>query len=205
MRKNQRLVYTLVAEGYAEYAFIPTYIDRLASGQKFQAVPGNLAFKGQKAGKSKVIQEVGKIFTAAIQQNHQLLIAGIDLDMPDHDPEQPKHTDACKELIKGFGKTYQHYEKRIIHFVTIQAIEQWLAYQAYQIGLANKFPPNSLESKQQGELKKLLYGEKETGPKMDQVAKSIAAKADFDELAKQSRSFKHFHKQVIDFLKEHSN
>jgi len=204
MKKSKRLDYTLVAEGYAEYSFIPAYLQKLALGYDIQPVPGRLGLKGQKAGKAKVLQDVGKIFIAAIQQDHQLLIAGVDLDAPDHEPEQPKHTVQCKLLIEAFGKSYQTYGNRIVHFVTVQAIEQWLAYQAYQVGIANKFNPNSLEGKAQGELKKLLYGEKETGPKMDQIARIIAEKADFNELAKQSRSFNHFHKQITTFLTQYS-
>ena len=38
---------------------------------------------------------------------------------------------------------------------------------------------------------------------MERVARDIAEKADFDELAKQSRSFAHFHDQVITFLEQY--
>ncbi|WP_262898063.1 hypothetical protein [Fibrella forsythiae] len=39
---------------------------------------------------------------------------------------------------------------------------------------------------------------------MEKVAKEIAEQADFDELAKQSRSFCHFHEQVTAFLTSYS-
>ncbi|WP_262507336.1 hypothetical protein [Spirosoma radiotolerans] len=40
---------------------------------------------------------------------------------------------------------------------------------------------------------------------MSIVAEKIALSADFYELAKQSRSFAHFHNQITDFLAQFSN
>jgi hypothetical protein len=204
MKTNKRLDYTLIAEGYAEYAFIPTYLRLVATQHQVQAVKSNIGFKGQNAGKSKVLKEAELLSTAAILQNHQLIVIGVDLDAADHEREQPKHTAECDLLIKALGKSYKNYGDRIVHFVTVQAIEQWMAYQAYKIGLAEKFSENSQESKHQSELKKLLYGAKENGPNMDRVAEKIALSADFNELAKQSRSFAHFHKQITTFLDQYS-
>ncbi|QDK77472.1 hypothetical protein EXU85_02215 [Spirosoma sp. KCTC 42546] len=200
MKTNKRLDYTLIAEGYAEYAFIPTYLRLIAEQYKIQAVRSKLGFKGQNAGKSKVLKEAEPISTTAILQSHQLIVIGIDLDAVDYEQEQPKHTAECDLVLKALGKTHKNYGNRIVHFVTVQAIEQWLAYQAYKIGLAEKFLENSQESKHQSELKKLLYGPKDNGPNMDRVAEKIATSADFNELAKQSRSFAHFHNQVTAFL-----
>lgn len=205
MKNNRRLDYTLIAEGYAEYAFIPTYLRLVAEQHEIQAVRSKLGFKGQDAGKSKVLKEAEPISTTAVQQNHQLIMVGVDLDAPDHEIEQPKHEAECRQVIEALGKSYKRYNDRIVYFVTVQAIEQWLAYQAYKVGLAEKFSVNSLESRQQGELKKLLYGERENGPNMDRVAEKIALAADFTELAKQSRSFAHFHNQVTTFLNSYSN
>ncbi|GAB4006168.1 hypothetical protein GCM10028808_07580 [Spirosoma migulaei] len=204
MKTNKRLDYTLIAEGYTEYAFIPTYLRLIAEQYKIQAVRSKLGFKGQNAGKSKVLKEAEPISTTAILQNHQLIVIGVDLDAVDYEREQPKHTAECDLVLKALGKTHKNYGNRIVHFVTVQAIEQWLAYQAYKIGLAEKFLENSQESKHQSELKKLLYGPKDNGPNMDRVAEKIATSADFNELAKQSRSFAHFHKQVTAFLAQYS-
>ncbi|GAB4002515.1 hypothetical protein GCM10028807_61270 [Spirosoma daeguense] len=203
MNKNKRLDYTLIAEGYAEYGFIPMYLRLVAEKYGIQVVPSKLGFKGQIAGKTKVLKEAETITSIAILQNHPLIIIGVDLDTADHDIEQPLHYDECQQIIKALGKIYKKYSDKIICFVTVQAIEQWLIYQAYKINLVNKANPNSLESKQQNELKKLLYNGRDNGPAMDQMSKNIAESADFDELAKQSRSFKHFHQQVKTFLESY--
>ncbi|MCC5612624.1 hypothetical protein LC612_39515 [Nostoc sp. CHAB 5834] len=200
MKKNKRLDYTLIAEGFAEYAFIATYLKLVAEQYDVQAVRSRLGFKGQDAGKSKVLKEAGAISVVAIQQDNQLIIVGVDLDSADHETHQPKHTAECQKLTLALGKTYTNFGDRIVCFVTIQAIEQWLSYQAYKVGVSDKFSDKSLESKPQNELKKLMYGTKDNGPNMSDVAETIALVADFEELAKQSRSFKHFHKQVSAFL-----
>ncbi len=200
MRKIPRLNYTLIAEGYAEYSFIPTYLRLIALEHGIQSVPSSLGFKGRDAGKSKVLQEAARICTIAIQQDNQLVIIGIDLDSADHEQEQPKHTAECKVVVEAVGRAYKEYGLRIKHYVPVQAIEHWMAYQAYKVGLAAKFAENGVEGKEQNELKRLLYKGNNSGPNMDRVAKAIAEKADFDELAKQSRSFAHFHKQIVGFL-----
>lgn len=204
MKKNKRLDYTLIAEGYAEYAFIPVYLKLVAEQYGVQAVRSRLGFRGQDAGKSKVLKEAGSISNVAIQHDHQLILVGVDLDVVDHELEQPKHKAECERVIVALGKSYTNFGDRIICFVTVQAIEQWLSYQAYKVGLSGKGSPNSLESKTQAELKRLLYGAKGNGPTMSNVAERIASTADFDELAKQSRSFLHFHKQVTDFLTQYN-
>ncbi|MFD2571433.1 hypothetical protein ACFSUS_12360 [Spirosoma soli] len=204
MKKNLRLDYTLVAEGYAEYSFIPTYLRLMALQFGVQVVPSKLGFKGEKAGKSKVLKEAKAIFTTAIGQGHQLLIVGVDLDEADHEKEQPKHTAECKSLLNSLGKVHENYGNRIIHFVSVQAIEQWMAYQSYRVNIGEKCAPNSLESKSQHELKRRLYGERDNGLVMERVSDKIASAADFDELAKQSRSFAHFHNQVITFLDQYN-
>jgi hypothetical protein len=205
MKKEKALEYTLIAEGYSEYGFIPAYLKRMSEQYGIQLKRSRLGFKGGDAGKSKVLKEADTICTAAITADHQLIIIGVDLDTADHEREQPKHAAECKILLAAIGKSYRKYGERIIHYVPVQAVEHWLTYQAYKIGSAAKFNNNGVEAKVQNDLKQLLYKGNDTGINMDRIAQSIAEKADFDELAKQSRSFDHFHKQVIAFLETRKN
>lgn len=201
MSNKERLDYTLVAEGFAEYAFIPSYLRLMGEQYDVQAVPSKLDLKKKQPSKSKVLQEAGKLCIAAIQEKHDLFIAGIDLDAADYEEEQVKHEVECNRLASAIGKIYKLHADKIILYVPVQAIEHWLAYQAYKIGLAPKFAKDGVEGKSQNELKRLLYKGKNNGLNMERVARDIAEKADFAELAKQSRSFAHFHNQVTDFLK----
>ncbi|MCY7356758.1 MAG: DUF4276 family protein [Rudanella sp.] len=203
MKNKKRLDYTLVAEGFAEYAFIPTYLRIVAEQYNVQAVPSKLDLKKKQPSKSKVLQEAGKLCIAAMQANHDLFIAGIDLDKPDHEKTQPVHELECTILSTAIGKTYKAHSNKIVIYVPVQAIEHWLAYQAHKLDTKPTFPTfadNGVESKSQDELKQLLYKGNDNGDFMERTAKAIAEKADFAQLAKQSRSFGHFHKQVTEFL-----
>ncbi len=202
MSMNKRLEYTLIAEGYAEYGFIPIYVNRVFLQFNVLVKRSRLGFKGRDAGKSKVLKDAEDICTVAIQANHFLIIVGVDLDVPDHTLE--RHDKECKAIIEATGENYKKHSRRIVHYVPVQAIEHWLTYQAYRVGLAQKFVDNGVEAKSQDELKQLLYKGRDNGPNMDKVAQAIAEKADFDELAKQSKSFAHFHKQVTDSLQQYN-
>lgn len=204
MKNKKRLEYTLIAEGFAEYAFIPTYLRRLAEGYNVQAVQSRISIKNKQSNKSKVLAEAGTFCTAAINEEHDLFIAGIDLDRADYEDEQPYHTAECKKISDAMGKVYTAYKNIIILYVPIQAIEHWLYYQAYKSGLSDSVSANGAERKSQAELKKILYRGKEDQFSMEKVAKAIAEKADFEELTRQSRSFCHFHNQVEAFLADFS-
>ncbi len=206
MIRRKRLDYTLVAEGFAEYAFIPTYLRLVAETYDVQAVPSKLDLKKKQPSKSKVLQEAGKLCIAAMQAEHHLFVAGIDLDKADHEVHLPEHEAECTKLSDAMGKTYAKFADKIILYVPVQAIEHWLVYQAHKLDVKVKYPtfPNySIESKPQGELKEILYRGNENGDQMERLAKVIAESADFAQLAKQSRSFAHFHKQVHTFLTEY--
>ncbi|MVM35082.1 DUF4276 family protein [Spirosoma sp. HMF4905] len=199
------LVYALIAEGFAEYSFIPVYVKRLATQKGLQIKRSSLDLLKKQPSKSKVLQEAEELCLKALRDEEQAFcIVGIDLDGPDQTDEQKEHTLECTKLHKALGSAYKRYQEQIIVYVPIQAIEHWLAYQAYQLKINNKPNNDSLEKLHQKDLKRLLYGDKDDGRKMRSIAQAIAEKADFNELAKQSRSFAHFHKQIIAFLDQYS-
>jgi hypothetical protein len=196
-------VFTLAAEGFAEYAFIPIYLKRVATPYGFQMVRSKLDLLKKQSSKSKVLAQAQKLCLAAMQDEHHFLfIAGIDLDVPDHDPAQEIHGTEIQKLRNSLKFVLKKFGSKIILFVPVQAIESWLAYQHYKLDGSACPARNSLESPAQRDLKIKLYGSSDPGEdKMVKVASAIAENADFDELARQSRSFKHFHDQVISFLK----
>ncbi|RZM11876.1 MAG: DUF4276 family protein [Pedobacter sp.] len=199
------LVYALISEGFSEYSFIPEYLKRLAFQKNIQVKPGSVNLKGQPS-KSTVLSKAEFLCLKALQDEEQALcIIGIDLDKPDHTDELREHTNECTKLINALASAYRRYEKQIIVYVPVQAIEHWLAYQAFRVNKGSKPEVRSLEKMNQKELKRLLYGDKDDQRKMTAVARSIAEAADFDELAKQSRSFNLFHQQVIQFMDNYAS
>ncbi len=198
----KKQVYTLVAEGYAEYAFIPIYLSRLAVPFGIQLVRSKLDLLKKQPSKSKVLAEAEKLCLAAMQdENHFLFIAGIDLDAPDHETDQPVHAAELKKLKAALKFVLRKYSKKIILFVPVQAIESWLAYQYHKVDGTTCPANHSKESPTQKDLKIRLYGSSDPDERqMVRVASAIGEKADFAELATQSRSFKHFHDQITAFL-----
>ena len=199
------LIYTLVAEGFAEYSFIPIYLKRIAALKGLQIKRSSLDLLKKQPSKSKVIQEAEELCLKALRDEEQTFcIVGVDLDKADQTDEQREHSNECSTLKKALDTAYKHYEKQIMLYVPIQAIEHWLAYQAFHLKMNTRPANGSLEKFHQKELKRLLYGDNDNRRKMQDIAQSIAEKADFDELAKQSRSFGHFHRQVTEFLNNYS-
>jgi hypothetical protein len=199
------LVYTLVAEGFAEYSFIPVYLKRVLGEKGLQIKRSSLDLLKKQPSKSKVLLEAEELCLKALRDEGQTFcIVGVDLDGPDQTDEQKEHADECSKLQKALGSAYKKYGDKIVLYIPVQAIEHWLAYQAYQLKINQKPASGSLEKLHQKELKRLLYGDEDNRRKMQSVAQSIAEKADFDELARQSRSFKHFHQQVVQFVQQYS-
>ncbi|WP_375448303.1 hypothetical protein [uncultured Fibrella sp.] len=200
MTVKNRLEYTLVAEGYAEYAFIPVYMRRMADRYAIQAVKSKLGLRPGKSNKSEVYLEYQDILKDSINRQYDLFIVGVDLNEPDREQDQPVHRKECDKLIAALGKPYQRFSNKIVLYVPVQAIEYWLIYQLHKVQAMKTTVSNSVKSAHQDKFKEQLYKNRRDGDAMQQVAKEIAEKADFDELAKQSCSFCHFHEQVTAFL-----
>ena len=203
---KKRLEYTLVAEGFAEYAFIPIYLKRVAELFNIQVVRSNLDLQKGQPSKSNVLKKAEDLCLRALRDKGQAFcIVGIDLDEPDHTDDQELHLKECNILIKALGSAHKKYNEQIVIYVPIQAIEHWLAYQLYHLKHFQKPHKGSVEKQHQKELKRQLYGDREDRQHMQTVAQTVAEKADFDELAKQSRSFDHFHQQIVTFLASYNN
>lgn len=200
------LKYALIAEGYSEYKFIPVYLQRMTSSLGLQVKRSKIDLLKKQPSKSKVYTEAAKLGQSAFQDGAVLCLIGVDLDRPDQTPEQSDHTAELKKLENAVKSILKKYGHQIKLYVPIQAIEHWLAYQKYRLDAVKRPANNSLEKRHQDDLKAFVYGDKKAKQwKIEEVAQTVAEKADFDELAKQSRSFDHFHKQIVTFLASYNN
>lgn len=200
-----KLVYTLIGEGFAEYQFIPAYMNWLASTRPAisQIVRTNIQIAITKnPSVSKVLQEAPTLCSQAFADKKnpsQLFIAGIDLDKPDFTDDLQHHSKRLSELQDKMGRVYRQYQDNIILYVPIQAIDYWVCYVQQNATI------NSLESTSKDEIKRKVYGQKNPDrQRIEKTVREVAANADFAKLAKQSRSFAHFHKQVTEFLDHYS-
>jgi hypothetical protein len=194
------LRYTLVSEGFAEYKFIPAYMEWAAKQLgDLKVVKTNIQIAITKnPSLSKVLQEAATLCARSFADDRNpcdLFVAGIDLDEPDFTDDLELHGKRLRELKERMGKVYKQYEDKTILYVPVQAIDCWVHY------VQQRATANSLESTGKDETKKKVYGEKNPDrQRIEKVVHEAAAKADFAKLAKQSRSFAHFHHQVTDFL-----
>ncbi|GAB3575884.1 hypothetical protein GCM10027578_40700 [Spirosoma luteolum] len=196
---SKTLRYTLIAEGFAEYQFIPAYIDWIAKQiGDLQPVRTKIQLAISKnPSVSKVLQEAATYCVQSFADKKypcDLFIAGIDLDTTDFTDNQEYHTQRLKQLQDAMGRAYKLYENKIILYAPIQAIDCWIHY------VQQNATANSLESIPKVETKRKVYGQRQDRQQIEKIAREAAMKADFDELARQSRSFKHFHQQVVAFL-----
>lgn len=201
---SKLLRYTLIGEGFAEYQFIPAYMEWAAKQiTDLQVVKNDIQIAITKnPSLSKVLQEAATLCARSFADDKKpchLFIAGIDLDETDFTDDLELHGKRICELKEKMGKVYRQYEDRTILYVPIQAIDCWVHYAQHNA------TANSLESTGKDETKKKVYGERNPDrQRIEKVVRETAAKADFAKLAKQSRSFAHFHKQITTFLEQYS-
>lgn len=205
---SKKLTYTLLGEGFAEYAFVKIYLERLVNDKKdnIQVVSSKLMKpSGGKSSSSQVLANIKNLCIKSFvsRDDIQIFIAGIDLDQTDNDPDLPKYKARIKEMTDKLGKElYERYQHKIILFVPIQAIDYWVLYQHYRSTNEDKPKDNSLESIAKDAVKKRLYGANANEIKIERIVGEVATKADFEELSKQSKSFKIFHEQLKVFVKK---
>ncbi len=206
---SKKLTYTLLGEGYAEYVFLEIYLRRMYAEYKPDTQLVSSRLMKPSGGKSSSFQVLANIQKLCIKSfisrdDIQLFIAGIDLDQADSDPDLMKYKARIKEMTDKLGKElYGQYKNQILLFAPIQAIDYWILYQFYRLKKEIKTTDNSLESSVKDVTKKRLYGANANKTKIEKIAKDVADKADFEELAKQSKSFKLLHKQVKLFIEKH--
>jgi hypothetical protein len=204
---KQRLIYTLLGEGYAEYAFLEIYLRKMFDKHKpdTQLVSSKLmTAKGGISNSSRVLANLPKLCQISFNDRKDIgfLVAGIDLDTTDFEDDLPIYKARIKEMTDKLGKLYGLFQDKIILFVPIQAIDYWISYQHYRLKNDSKPANHSLESIGKNDTKKRLYGKDINETKIERIAKEVAEKADFEELAKQSKSFKLFHEQLKKFIEK---
>ena len=205
---NKKLTYTLLGEGYAEYAFLEIYLKRMVAEYKPDTPLSSSRLmipKGGISNSSRVLSNLAKhCQTSFINRNDvQLFIAGIDLDTTDFEDDLPILKARIKEMTDKLGKLHGLFQEKIILFVPMQAIDYWILYQHHHLKNETKPANSSLESVSKNDTKKRLYGKGINQTKIERIAKEVAEKANFEELAKQSKSFKLFHEQLKKFIKNY--
>lgn len=193
----KKITYTLIAEGYGEYAFLENLISRLAVNFDLQTKKTPLKISASSnPSKSKVLGKVNEFCNLSFQPNTNvdLFIAGVDLDEVDYDLQ--KHAKQVEELQAKLGNLYKLHNRKIVFFIPIQTIDYWVLY------LKVNATPHSLESRNSKEVKNAVYGKKADRYRIEQAINKVMTTANFEQLAKQSKSFRVFYQQLEAFFKE---
>lgn len=194
-----RIRYTLLAEGIVENEFIPGLLQNLSKGKNITFSKSSLSIKQSSSpSKSKVLKNVNLFAKNSILVNDEdMFLVGVDLDAADHDLSQLKEQEnQIRELIPTSIE-----KKKAIVFIPIQAFDHWLLYQNYKITSEKKIDDNSLERKPSNIIKKTLYGKSNPdGYLIKNTTRKVLEVLDIEELSKQSKSFKHFHDQLKNFI-----
>ncbi|MFN8355329.1 MAG: hypothetical protein U0Y10_12815 [Spirosomataceae bacterium] len=193
----KKIKYTLLGEGFAEEEFIAIYLKKVGVKLDFE-LQRNTKLKLTNPNKERVLENAKNFCIRSLSDlRDDLFVVGIDLDEADYSLE--KFEAAKQKVEQAIGKNYEQFKTQVIIFVPIQAIDYWLYYQYYKLQNTKKPADNSLESKTKNEVKNRIYPEKNERA-IRKIARQVSEKADFEELAKQSSSFKDFHKQTQSFL-----
>jgi hypothetical protein len=192
--------YSLLAEGIVENVFIPAFLNQLLP-EKAKFTKSNLTIKSSSSpSKSKVLKKVSDfVKTSLIVLDEDLFIVGVDLDKPDHDLT---HLKSQETELKGLIPDHIDASKVII-YIPIQAFDHWLLYQKYKVDRTARTADNSLESKDSNNVKKALYGTSRPDTYLiRKKANEILEAMSVSDLSKQSKSFKHFHKQIENYMEQ---
>lgn len=186
--------YILLAEG-KDYLLIERMLDLIVAGKNFQFVRSKIAIpKSAKPSSGKIMERITDFANIAlIEEKINLLIIGVDLDLPDHTLKQ--HEDKIKEIEAKIPQKVSKSKKlKTVKFSPVQAIEAWLFYQSNS---KKHEPANSVEKLNPGQLKRKLYGSSKVD---ERKALKIIERIDFSKLADQSKSFALFYHQILDLI-----
>lgn len=188
---------SILVEGITDEYFLSNYLKKLA---RENGILLSIS-RSKVVGKDEVLKNVSAVANDCLNiKNQDFFVVGIDLDT--NDPDNTLHSKELKKIEEKLPKVNR--DKAII-FIPIQVLDTWLLYQAHKMGNKyKKYPNNGLESRESDTVKRELFNVSKPNRNMIKTLcdNLITNKADFDELAKQSKSFKHFHQQVVKFLEK---
>ncbi|AUD03198.1 hypothetical protein [Spirosoma pollinicola] len=118
----------------------------------------------------------------------------------DTDSSEKKSVESCREKIANPFKG----QSGVIFMIPIQCIEHWLWYLKWKRDNSGSTKNEPLESFKRTQAKNVVYGEKAKAETRMHLANSLLADLDVTWLESRSESFRHFHRQVTDFLTQYA-
>ena len=194
------LKYGYFGEDNAQQLFLENYLSQLPAYLNLQ---GKIEFERDKSFKLKGHDKpnVVKIFPEAIQSvlshyQQDAFFIGVDLD----DGRMEEHTKLYRQITE---KVTVAYKNKTFIFIPVQCIEHWLLYLKFKKEHPQSNKNEVFERVARPDAKKRMYGfPRPVASKQAEVVITFTQNMDIEWLQNRSKSFAHFHSQVINFLEQ---
>lgn len=186
--------YSILCEDVAHYYFLTTCLPLFSAKHNFQLdYPCFKRF--QASNKSQVLNGYVDVANKAFREyNLDLFFIVVDHDDAPKDQFQNLH----KEITEAI---FENIRDKVMVLIPVRCIEHWLRYLQWR----NENPESTrnvpMEDEVRWESKVKVYGSKKpSAQKTESTIQTLIGKEGIDWLCSRSPSFRHFHKQVSDFV-----
>jgi hypothetical protein len=191
------LKYGYFGEDSAQQIFLENYLGQLPDYLNLQGI---IAFEKDATfkliGKDK--PTVLKLFAEAVQKglahhDQDVFFIGVDSDDDDY---RKLHSQMVGKLVPIF-------QQQTFIFIPVQCIEHWLLYLKFKKEHPQSNKNEVFERVARPDAKKRMYGfPRPVASKQAEIVITFTQNREIEWLENRSDSFRHFHSQVIDFLKK---
>lgn len=189
---NKPLTYGFLCEDEAHKAFLAAYLQTQHPGV-FEESP-EFGWRIQARNATEVENRLTDAFRLAlIQLRLDVLFVGRDSDTVVEEDVQ---------ILKEKLIRLCHQHRCVVFMIPVQCIEHWLWYLKWKIENPVSTKNINLEPHNNRQAKAAVYGGKLNVEKQLQIANEFLKTLDVPYLESRSASFRHFHHQVLKFLRE---
>lgn len=193
------LKYGFFGEDSAQFIFLQNYLNHFTTQceKNIKFITDDefcKKYKGKgRTNVEKLYKEMVQIGIEYWQQN--VFFIGIDADT-EYFNVMEKEFSTIKNTI------FPKFQNQTCILLPIQAIEYWLWYLKLKIENPSTNKNEPLEKYPRTRAKEMVYGMvRPTNEHSDPIVRKLSSKIDIQWLESRSESFRHFHNQVIEFVK----
>lgn len=191
------LKYGYFGEDNAQQIFLENYLSQLPI---YLTIGDKITFEKDEYFKLKGENKpnVLKLFAEAAQRGlayyqQDVFFVGVDSDDEDHG----------KLYSQMVDKLFPAFKHRTFIFIPVQCIEHWLLYLKFKKEHPNSNKNEVYERVARPDAKERMYGSRRTvADKQAKIVAEFTQNMEIEWLKNRSDSFRHFHSQVIEFLKK---
>ncbi len=187
------LKYGYLGEDEAQKIFLKNYLNKVSNSEISFQIDEYFPLKAtDRAQVRKRFKEAIQVGITQFKQD--VFFVGIDLD----NFENSKRDNLFSEMK---SEIHPQFQSKTCIFIPVQAIEYWLWYFKLQKKNPSSTKSIQLEKKTRIDAKIAMYGfKKVSNEKSNPIVEEFSENLDINFLESRSESFRHFNKQVNDFI-----